>query len=153
MRHVLSGAIVCGLVALLTAPACQRRGEREGPRRGEVGDHDHDHDEGHDESNGANLGAGAETRSAARNISGARCEREARCNNIGDGKKFASVEVCEEQIRSEWANDLTAYDCPRGVVDAELDECLTAVKDEDCNSPFDTLSRVSACTAGQICAD
>ena len=28
-----------------------------------------------------------------------------------------------------------------------------AIRNEDCNSPFDTLSRVSACTAGQICAD
>lgn len=159
-RAVLVGALSVASVAAVAA--CHRRGEHEGPRHGGRvgdgdGDLDRDHDEGHDESHegmdGSIRGAKGETKSAAKHIASARCEREARCNNIGADKKFASSDNCEDSIRSEWAQDLNAYDCPKGVVENELNECLTAIRDEDCNSPFDTLGRVSACTAGQICAD
>lgn len=151
MRRSLSVFIVCSAAISLGA-ACHKRGERAEPEHAH--DHDGDHDESHDEAHVSGLrGPGGEARSAARNIATARCQREARCNNIGADHKYATEEVCDEQIRSEWANNLNAYDCPNGVVDVELEECLNAVRSEDCNSPFDTLSRVSACTAGQICAN
>jgi hypothetical protein len=157
MRRGLTAVVVCS-AALSLVPACQRRGERAEARgahdRDRDGDRDNDHDESHDEAHTSSVpGAGGETRSAVRNISDARCDREARCNNVGNDKKYASDEVCEDQIKSEWANDLNAYECPKGVVDGELEECLNAIRNEDCNSPFDTLGRISACTAGQICAN
>lgn len=153
MRRALSAVVVCS-AALSLMPACHRRGERAEAREGHDHDRDGDHDESHDESHTSPMrGPGGETRSAVRNISDARCDREARCNNIGADKKYASDEVCEDQIKSEWANDLNAYECPNGVVDGELEECLNAIRNEDCNSPFDTLGRISACTAGQICAN
>ena len=31
------------------------------------------------------------------------------------------------------------------------DEMIAKIRNEDCGSPFDTLSRLSECTAGQIC--
>jgi len=34
----------------------------------------------------------------------------------------------------------------------ELEECLTAIRNEECSSPFESLSRMTQCTAGQICA-
>jgi hypothetical protein len=133
-------------------PACHKKGER--AEAHEAHDHDGDHDESHDEAHTSPLrGPGGETRSAVNNIADARCAREERCNNVGADKKYASDDVCENQIKSDWADDLNAYECPKGVVDNELEECLNAIRNEDCNSPFDTLSRVSACTAGQICAD
>lgn len=138
-----------GLLAL--APACHHHGARHGERH--AGDHDHDHDESHDEAHTPLAGAKGEARSAARNIAGARCDREAKCNNIGPDKKYPSDDSCEDTIRADWANDLNAYDCPGGVVDKELEECLNAIRNEDCNSPFDTLGRVSECMASQICAD
>jgi hypothetical protein len=98
-------------------------------------------------------GAKGETRSAARRIASARCAREERCNNVGADRKYASVDACDDQIRTEWANDLNAYECPNGVVEKELEECLGAIRDEECNSPFDSLSRIGECMAGQICAN
>lgn len=153
MRNVLPVVTTVASLSLLSlAPACHHRGERRAEHH--ASDHDRDHDESHDEAHSAlPRSPGGEARSAARNIAGARCDREERCANIGDGKKYASAEACEDQIRSDWANDLNAYDCPAGVVDSELEECLTAIRAEDCNSPFDTLSRVSQCMAAQICAD
>jgi len=137
------------LVASL--PACHHHGEHRGEHHAE--DHDRDHDESHDEAHTPLKGPGGEARSAARNIADARCDREVKCNNVGADKKYASDAACEDQIRADWANDLNAYDCPGGVVDKELEECLNAIRNEDCNSPFDTLGRVSECMASQICAE
>jgi hypothetical protein len=151
MRVALPVVVIGGLGVLGFLPACHHHGEHRGEHH--ASDHDHDHDESHDEAHTPLKGPGGEARSAARNIAGARCDREQKCSNIGAGKKYASDEACEDQIRADWANDLNAYDCPGGVVDKELEECLNAIRNEDCNSPFDTLSRVSECTASQICAD
>jgi hypothetical protein len=94
-----------------------------------------------------------ETHSAAESIAEARCAREDRCTNVGAEKKFSSVQDCLARIREDWKDDLNARDCPGGANETQLNECLDAVRNEDCSSPFDTLSRVAECTAGQICID
>lgn len=95
--------------------------------------------------------AGVQTRSAAESIAESRCEREQHCDNVGDNKKYSSVSDCLTRIRADWKDDLNARECPGGVKKGELDECLNKIRAEDCNSPFDTLERVSECTSGQIC--
>jgi hypothetical protein len=141
----VSRAIVFGSLGCLSlAGACHKHG-----RAHHGGEYDPEA-----ESNDHTLrGPKGETRVAARNIASARCEREQRCSNIGADKKFPSLDACEAQVRNDWADDLNAYECPNGVVEKELEECLAAIRDEDCGSPFDTLSRVAECTAGQICAN
>jgi hypothetical protein len=91
--------------------------------------------------------------SAVESIAEARCARESRCDNVGSDKKFSSMEDCIARVRDDWKNDLDARACPSGVNETQLDECLSAVRAEECSSPFDTLERVAACTASQICAD
>ena len=89
--------------------------------------------------------------SARDSIAEARCAREQHCDNIGDSKKFSSEQDCLSRIRADWKDDLNARECPSGINQQQLNECLTAVRGEDCGNPFDTLSRVAACTKGQIC--
>ena len=96
--------------------------------------------------------ASAETRSAAESIAEARCVREQRCDNVGENKKYSAMSDCLTRIRADWKDDLNARECPGGVKRAELDECLNKIRAEDCGSPFDTLARVTECTAGQICS-
>jgi len=92
-----------------------------------------------------------ETGSAVESITEARCARESRCDNIGADKKYSTMEDCSARIHDDWRGDLDARSCPAGVNDSELDECLNEIRAEECSSPFDTLERVAACTAGQIC--
>lgn len=94
-----------------------------------------------------------QSRSAAESIADSRCKREARCENVGDGKKFSSNTDCVDRIRADWKEDLNARECPNGIHEAQLDECLTAIAGEQCDSPFDSLERISECMANQICAD
>jgi hypothetical protein len=94
-----------------------------------------------------------DTHSAVASIAEARCAREDRCTNVGKDKKYASASACEDSIRDDWKDDLNARQCPGGTKETQLKECLTAIRNEDCSSPFDTLSRVSECTASQICVE
>jgi hypothetical protein len=91
------------------------------------------------------------TRSATEAISLSRCQREQTCNNVGADKKYSSASDCLTRIRNDWKDDLNARECPNGVNQVQLDQCLSKIRSEECSSPFDTLSRITECTAGQIC--
>src|SRR4051795_11088690 len=104
MRPV-TRAVFVGALSLAAVAACHRHGEHEGPRHNGAHaehDHDRDHDEGHDEGHegmdGSLRGPAGESKSAAKHIASARCEREARCSNVGADKKYASSENCEDTI-------------------------------------------------------
>lgn len=85
------------------------------------------------------------------NIASARCRREQRCNNIGFGLKYASLDACRTQVATDWRDELNRYECPGGFVQKELDECMREIENEDCRNPFDTLERMVACRSGDIC--
>lgn len=92
-----------------------------------------------------------EAHSAREAVVIARCQRELRCNTLGEGKRYSSAERCERAVQSEWNNDLMSLECQARQLGEELSDCLAAVHDEPCDSPFDTLMRVSSCTARQLC--
>ena len=104
-----------------------------------------------DEGTGTPPGAASSASAAREQITDARCAREQRCENVGDGKKFSSADDCRARVRADWKDDLNGVECPQGINEAELNECLGEIRGEDCGSPIDTLSRVAACTTGQIC--
>jgi hypothetical protein len=97
------------------------------------------------------LGSGMSTGMAVRSITSARCERESRCENVGSGKRWASMGECEEKTKADWRDDLNKYECPRGIVQVELDECLRDIREEGCGNPFDTIARAVQCNASDIC--
>lgn len=102
---------------------------------------------------GVGMTPASRTRSAAEQIARARCEREQECGNIGNDKTFSSSQDCLSRIQSDWKEDLNARDCPGGINQHELNECLEQVRAEACSNPFDTLARITECTSGQICIE
>jgi hypothetical protein len=71
-------------------------------------------------------------------LSNARCDREAACDNIGDGKKYASQQVCLDKMRGGIANDINSYQCPRG--------------NEECGAhPIEAITRMDKCRSGAMC--
>ncbi len=166
MKSVMKGAIGLAVLAVASG-ACNKKEADRGPvasvneaRSDESVASTEDSHEAHqpkpivgrDEpsTNAANAVPGPQG-SAIRAIPAARCEREQKCNNIGADKKFKSSSECMKSIRDNWKDDLNSRECPGGVVQKELDECLSAIRSEDCNSPFDTLGRVMACRESDIC--
>ena len=136
MTRTLCISLVGGLLAL---GACNRTNDPE-PVYGEP-------------RSDTELRPASRAASAAESITEARCAREQRCENIGADKKYSSFSDCGARVRNDWKDDLNARECPGGVNQKELDECLASIRNEDCNSPLDTLSRLTQCTAGPICDD
>jgi hypothetical protein len=100
---------------------------------------------------GAQVEARVAIASAVDSIVAARCDREARCNNVGQDREYASKDTCSNKIRSEWRDELTFGKCPGGIDAKELNECLEGIRNEDCGNPFDTLGRVVACRSSDLC--
>jgi hypothetical protein len=91
--------------------------------------------------------------SSAQAIAEARCAREQRCGNVGTDEKYSSAGSCVESVLTDWKEDLAARECRNGVDSSELRGCLTAIREEDCKNPLETLARVGACAATEICEE
>jgi hypothetical protein len=82
----------------------------------------------------------------------ARCDREEACGNIGDGKRYATRQVCTDQMRGGIANDLTASDCPAGLDGSKVKECMSAIGNEQCGlHPIESMSRIEKCRTSALC--
>lgn len=85
-------------------------------------------------------------------LANAGCEREQGCNNVGDGKKYASHQVCMDQLRGSIANDINSYQCPGGINGAAAHECLTAIGNEECGvHPAEAITRFDKCRSSVMC--
>jgi hypothetical protein len=102
-------------------------------------------------SYGATNKQSAATDKVVDELTEARCAHEQRCNNIGNGRKYATYEVCNDQVRGGAANDLNAYNCPRGIDQAGLNRCLASLEGGDCNLSFNRVSQIVDCRAGNMC--
>lgn len=84
-------------------------------------------------------------------IADARCAHDQKCNNVGQGQKFASLDVCKQQRSSDTSNDLNATNCPRGLDQDAINRCMNAIQNEPCSTSLDTLSRVVDCRTDALC--
>jgi len=91
--------------------------------------------------------------SAVSSIVEARCDREARCDNIGAKEKYKSWQECKKEIATKSSDKIGAPECPGGIDQHELSECLTEIRNEGCGNPLDTLERVAACNSADLCID
>lgn len=89
--------------------------------------------------------------SAVSSITQARCDREARCSNVGSGKKYDSVSDCVTKTRADWRDDLNARECPQGVSSPQLATCVKQIKEESCGNPVEKLESVLACRTVDLC--
>jgi hypothetical protein len=145
-------------LCLIAAAGCNRdrvvdrdrdRGALDRDRPGAAVDLDRDRS-GTTTVTGANVGSIANDQAINR-IVAARCAREATCNNIGVDKRFTDRNVCSQKLQNDMRDDLSTGDCPRGVDQKELNECLEAIQKEDCNNPIDAISRLAACRTSDLC--
>jgi hypothetical protein len=90
---------------------------------------------------------------SAKVIAAARCEREVRCNNVGADGAFASQEECVASVEPATRSQLEARQCPAGVEQVELDECVEEVRDQDCTSTTGSIELVAECSTSELCLD
>lgn len=80
-------------------------------------------------------------------ISEARCARAERCNRVGAGLEYPSRSECTWRVRAEWSEELNRIACERGVDEAALRACLSALSDESCENELS-----EACRPLDVCA-
>jgi hypothetical protein len=78
----------------------------------------------------------------------ARCEREARCGNVGEDHDYADTATCIVGSIDVWSS---SFDCPDGVAPARLDACADAVRDADCDTDMFSLDRLPPCRSTNVC--
>jgi hypothetical protein len=84
-------------------------------------------------------------------LAAARCDREQTCNNVGNGRSYATRDVCVGKLRADGQNDFTNASCPNGISRLALDKCLADIRGERCDHPLDTLSRLNSCARASLC--
>jgi hypothetical protein len=101
----------------------------------------------------AEHGATADNQKSSTLIATARCEREVKCNNVGEEGKYVTQEDCVVSLEPATRGELDKRDCPGGVSEIELRQCTDEIKQTDCDSPFQNIELVTECSNEELCVD
>lgn len=82
---------------------------------------------------------------ATDDIAEARCDREARCGNVGGERKFVDRTDCLSRLAREIVDELDSSRCPDGINGTLLNTCTQAARSESCESA------ARQCDAANLC--
>ena len=81
----------------------------------------------------------------------ARCQRETRCNNVGEDKEYVTEEDCITRLEPNTERELEAGGCPRSIPSTPLGACMEAIRKESCDGPRE-LASIKECSAAKLCS-
>lgn len=87
----------------------------------------------------------------ANRIGRAACERKVECDEIGEGKAYATADTCVVAARRRAHEALDRLSCEGGLDEARLDGCVAAVRRAECER-VDRMGEIEACTRARLCA-
>lgn len=87
----------------------------------------------------------------ANRLGNAACDRKLECDEIGDGKAYATPQTCLMAARRHAHESLDQLSCDNGLDDARLNDCIQAVRTAEC-AAVDRLERIDACARSRVCA-
>jgi len=79
---------------------------------------------------------------AADDVALARCDREERCERVGEGGYYVSREHCLRALLASARSDLGAC---AGIDQAELPACAAEIRAASCEDNIDRLDRIAPC--------
>jgi hypothetical protein len=88
---------------------------------------------------------------ASARITGARCDREVRCDQVGANKRFETRDICARDEGNKTQAELRPADCPNGVDEKKLQSCLDAISKQDCAKLVTSLQSVDECKTATLC--
>ena len=101
-------------------------------------------------TSGANVVVNDE---AIQRLTEARCERAKACNDLGKDDKYKDEAACRREVAHDMSSELRPGECPRGIRQEKLSNCLQEIRNEKCGNPFDKISRIATCRTGTLCVD
>lgn len=99
------------------------------------------------------AGCGPYSQPAARDMATARsCDWYQRCGEIGSGKRFATRDDCEVDVRKNWNDLWPVSECDGKIRGEDLDRCLQAIDLTSCNNALDFFNTVfNKCSKSNVC--
>lgn len=85
-----------------------------------------------------------------RALSNARCDHEAFCDQIGDGRRYESRAECVTRFEEVGYGELRLELCTVDVDDPRLFSCLSTIRTAPCAGSVDP-SLIPACRASSLC--
>jgi hypothetical protein len=85
-------------------------------------------------------------------LSGARCDREARCNTIGPMAQYANRDHCLGVMRADAEQNLRG--CGYGVKERALHACVIEIRTQACGgivNPLEWFERLVTCQSSNLC--
>lgn len=86
-----------------------------------------------------------------RALTEARCDRQARCNAIGEELRFTTRAECVTHFDWLGYGELELFRCRTPVDEEKLSSCLYAIKTEPCGSAEEIDNMTRACSSTEIC--
>lgn len=88
---------------------------------------------------------------AVQRLTAARCQREVDCDHIGSGKGYDDYAACEREVSQGLRSSVRTDECPDGIQEAKVDQCLKELKNETCGNVLEQVSRLTTCRTGMLC--
>lgn len=91
-----------------------------------------------------------ELRRVAGVLAGARCARAEVCRELESGGQYPDREACLLDQQLVFQQELNMTACSRGVDGEKLDQCLQAIRYDDCDPPA-PFGPLAACRSHELC--
>ena len=97
--------------------------------------------------------SGTWSQTSARDAATAKtCDYYSKCAEIGSGKKYATRDACEVDVRSYWNNAWPLDECDNKIRNEDMDVCLKAIEITVCGNSFDFFNTIfNKCGKSSVC--
>ena len=79
------------------------------------------------------------------------CARAKACGAIGDGARYRTEEACMADQGASAPLQLSRWSCTPTQTQAGFEECLAAIRGEQCETPLPRVDRLIACRSASVC--
>lgn len=87
---------------------------------------------------------------AVREITTERCNRQLSCDNVGQDRRWETLEACASDERRMTRDALVGAGCDTGVDATALGSCLAEIRNQRCEDAFSDTGLV-ACRSVRLC--
>lgn len=90
---------------------------------------------------------------AVQRLTAARCDRAKSCGKFGPNEKYADEAACKADKHQDFEESLKPTECPGGIREHRLSNCVQELRNERCGDIADKISRLATCRSGSLCID
>jgi hypothetical protein len=88
---------------------------------------------------------------AVSSIAAAQCDREVRCNKVGQNQTYKTRDECVSRVTKDKASSINDKACTGGIDQGNLNRCVQSLRVEDCSNPISMFQRAEACKSDGMC--